>query len=172
MTRVVAGAFGGRQLVVPADGRVRPTADRVREAWFSILGAQVDGAVVIDLFAGSGALGIEALSRGASAATFVDLNPPSVAAVRANIAALGLADRTTVVRQDAFRFLAAPAPVRYDLALADPPYGLGLATRLGETFRAAPFAAVLVIEHRKNEPVSGDDTRVYGDTALTFFYGP
>ena len=171
MTRVIAGEFGGRRLAVPADGRVRPTADRVREAWFSILGPRVEGASVVDLFAGSGALGLEALSRGARIATFVDLNPPSVAAIRANIATLGIADRTELVRQDAFRFLARPHPARYDLALADPPYGLGLAERLVGVFRAAPFAAVLSIELRKTESLGGDETRVYGDTALTFFYG-
>lgn len=172
MTRVIAGEFRGRRLVVPADERVRPTADRVREAWFSILGSQVAGAAVADLFAGSGALGIEALSRGARSATFVDLNPPSLAAIRANIAALGIADRTEVVRQDALRFVAQPEAGRYDLVLADPPYGLGLAERLAEAFRAAPFARVLCLEHRKTElPGGGNETRVYGDTALTFFYG-
>lgn len=171
MTRVIAGEFGGRRLAVPADGRVRPTADRVREAWFSILGPRVAEATVVDLFAGSGALGIEALSRGARTATFVDLSSPSLAAIRANIATLGIAGRTEVVRQDAFRFLARLGPARYDLALADPPYGLGLAERLAEVFRAAPFAAVLSIEHRKDESVAGHETRVYGDTALTFCYG-
>ncbi len=171
MTRVIAGEFGGRRLTVPADDRVRPTADRVREAWFSILGVRVEGAAVVDLFAGSGALGIEALSRGARTATFVDLNQRSLAAIRANIAALGLADRTEVVRQDALRFVAGPPTVRFDLALADPPYGLGLAERLAQSFREAPFATLLCIEHRKTEPVNGDETRVYGDTAVTFLGG-
>ncbi len=169
MTRVIAGEFGGRRLTVPADDRVRPTADRVREAWFSILGAHVEGATVLDLFAGSGALGLEALSRGARTATFVDLNQRSVAAIRANIAALGLADRAVVVRQDALRFVT--RPVRFDLALADPPYGLGLAERLVQSFRETPFATMLCIEHRKTEPLSGDETRVYGDTAVTFIGG-
>ncbi len=168
MTRVIAGEFGGRRLTVPADDRVRPTADRVREAWFSILGARVEGATVVDLFSGSGALGIEALSRGARSATFVDLNQRSLAAIRANIAALGLAGRTEVVRQDVLRFVAGPRTDRFDLALADPPYGLGLAERLVQSFREAPFATMLCIEHRKTEPVTGDETRVYGDTAVTF----
>ena len=165
----MAGEFGGRRLTVPADDGVRPTADRVREAWFSILGAQVEGAAVVDLFAGSGALGVEALSRGARTATFVDLNQRSLAAIRANIAALGLADRAVVVRQDALRFVT--GPVRFDLALADPPYGLGLAERLVQSFRETPFATMLCIEHRKTEPLSGDETRVYGDTAVTFIGG-
>ena len=102
--RIVGGQFGGRRLLMPKDQRVRPTADRVREAWMSILGEALDGARVLDLFAGSGALGLEALSRGAGSATFVELNPPSLKALESNIAALGVGDRVTVHRGDAIRF--------------------------------------------------------------------
>ncbi len=91
--RIVAGEFGGRRLVVPRDGRVRPTADRVREAWMSIVAPELPGARVLDLFAGSGALGLEALSRGASHATFVELAPASLEALRGNIDALGVGER-------------------------------------------------------------------------------
>src|SRR4051795_1188979 len=103
--RIVAGEFGGRRLIMPKDTRVRPTADRVREAWMSILADTVPGARVLDLYAGSGALGLEALSRGAESATFVELNPPSLRALEANVASLGVADRVTIHRGDALRFV-------------------------------------------------------------------
>ena len=103
--RIVAGEFGGRRLSRPKDARVRPTADRVREAWMSILADAIPGARVLDLYAGSGALGLEALSRGAASATFVELNPPSLQALQANVAALGVADRSTVHRGDALRYV-------------------------------------------------------------------
>lgn len=170
--RIVAGEFGGRRLVVPRDARVRPTSDRVREAWMSILGDALSGARVVDLFAGSGALGLEALSRGASAADFVELSGPSLIALRANIAALGVEARTTVHRGDALRFARRLAPGAYDVALADPPYGLGLAGQMVALFRQAPFARILSVEHRADEAVPGDDTRRYGDTAITFCYAP
>lgn len=124
--RVVAGAVGGRKLAAPARSKLRPTSERVREAVFASLGSlnAVEGATVLDLFAGTGALGIEALSRGAAAATFVDDDPGAIAAIRANLATTGLAERAEVVRADARRFVrdAARAGRGWDLALADPPY--------------------------------------------------
>src|SRR5918998_1410192 len=102
--RIVGGRFGGRRLVLPKDARVRPTADRVREAWMSILGDALPDARVLDLFAGSGALGLEALSRGARSATFVELNAASLAALKQNIATLGVDHSTTVYRGDARRY--------------------------------------------------------------------
>jgi 16S rRNA (guanine966-N2)-methyltransferase len=120
--RVVAGSARGRRLRTPAGAATRPTADRVREATFNALGSLgvVEGATVLDLFAGSGAMGIEALSRGAAAASFVDRDPAALAAVRANLDATGLVDRATVVRADAGRWLAGAG--RFDLAVLDPPY--------------------------------------------------
>jgi 16S rRNA (guanine966-N2)-methyltransferase len=119
--RVVAGIAGGRRLPAPPGGDIRPTSDRVREAVFSSLESMdaVRGASVVDLFCGSGALGIEALSRGASSATFVDDDPGALTAVRANLAATGL-EGGDVVRSDAVRWLEASAA--FDLALVDPPY--------------------------------------------------
>ena len=112
---------GGRRLQAPPGRRLRPTSEKVREAIFASLGSlgAVEGARVLDLFAGTGALGIEALSRGAAAATFVDSDAQAVAAIRANLAATGL--EGTVVRSDVLRFLQAD-PGQYDLVLADPPY--------------------------------------------------
>jgi 16S rRNA (guanine966-N2)-methyltransferase len=166
--RIVGGEFGGRRLVVPRDARVRPTADRVREAWMSILGSALDGARVLDLYAGSGALGLEALSRGAESATFVELNPPSLTALRANIDALGVADRSTVHRGDALRFAGQLEAGAFDLALADPPYTADAAHRLVALFRRVPFARILSVEHRADQHPGGDDIRRYGDTAITF----
>jgi 16S rRNA (guanine966-N2)-methyltransferase len=119
--RVVAGIAGGRKLQAPAGPDTRPTSDRVREAVFSSLGSMdaVRGASVVDLFCGSGALGIEALSRGAASATFVDDDAAAIAAVRANLASTGL-DGGEVVRADAVRWLDGGAA--FDLALVDPPY--------------------------------------------------
>jgi 16S rRNA (guanine966-N2)-methyltransferase len=118
--RVVAGVARGRRLEAPGGSGTRPTADRVREATFNALGSLgvVEGARVLDLFAGSGALGIEALSRGASAVTFVDDDARALATVRRNLAATGLAAGATVVRADALRFDGGP----FELALLDPPY--------------------------------------------------
>ncbi|MGI8759408.1 MAG: 16S rRNA (guanine(966)-N(2))-methyltransferase RsmD [Acidimicrobiales bacterium] len=121
--RVVAGTAGGRRLAGPPGRSTRPTSDRVREATFNALASLgvLPGATVLDLFAGSGALGIEALSRGAARVTFVDADPRALTVVRANLAATGLAAEADVVRSDAARFLAG-APGRFDLALLDPPY--------------------------------------------------
>ena len=119
--RVVAGTAGGRKLQAPPGRDIRPTSDRVREAVFSSLDSMgaVGGASVVDLFCGSGSLGIEALSRGAASATFVDNDPAAIATVRANLAATGL-DGGEVVRADAVRWL--DGDVAFDLALVDPPY--------------------------------------------------
>lgn len=171
--RIVAGEWRGRRLVVPKDDRVRPTADRVKEAWMSIIGDALVGARVLDLFAGSGALGLEALSRGASEAHFVEIAPKSLAAINANIATLGAGERAVVHRADALRFAEKLEPHAFDLAVADPPYGLGLATKLVECWLERPFADVLAVEHRRDERLPGDgDERRYSDTVVTFFHAP
>jgi 16S rRNA (guanine966-N2)-methyltransferase len=116
--RVVAGEFKGRRLVAPRGAGTRPTADRVREALFSMLG-NVSGARVLDLYAGSGALGIEALSRGAESAVFVERDQAALAALRRNLDAVGA--RAEVRRQDVLRYLARPEGT-FDLVFCDPPY--------------------------------------------------
>ncbi|MDQ2648519.1 MAG: 16S rRNA (guanine(966)-N(2))-methyltransferase RsmD [Actinomycetota bacterium] len=124
--RVVSGSAGGRRLISPEGRTTRPTSERTREATFNALGSlgAVVDATVVDLFAGSGALGIEALSRGASAATFVESDRAAIAAIHANLATCGLAQEATVVASTVDRFLADAARngVRFDLALVDPPY--------------------------------------------------
>jgi 16S rRNA (guanine966-N2)-methyltransferase len=157
-------------LALPDDPRVRPTADRVREAWLSIVTPWLADARVLDLFAGSGALGLEALSRGAREATFVDLNHASIDAIKANVASLGMTDRAVVVRRDALRFLGPLAGRPYDVAFADPPYGVGTAAKTVERFLVEPFARVFGIEHPAAESLPAGETRRYGDTAITFYY--
>ena len=177
--RVVAGRFGGRSLVAPRGRPTRPTSDRVREALFSILGNDtVEGARGLDLFAGSGALGIEALSRGASNVTFVDSSRAAVATVRRNIEALGI--EAEVRRQDALAYLrTASRDARlYDLVFLDPPYrharalGPELSTALGPVL--APGARV-VAESDRRAPLELDlallDERRYGDTLIRI-HGP
>jgi len=171
--RVIAGRYGGRRLQAPPGSATRPTSDRVREALFSILAARIEGARVLDLFAGSGALGLEALSRGAGRATFVERAPAAAAALRANVAALG-AD-AEVVRADALRWLrAASAGERqYDLVFLDPPYrrAARLGARLSELLPAvlAP-GAVVVAESDRRAPleltIHATDERRYGDTLI------
>ena len=170
--RIVAGEFGGRRLAIPRDARVRPTADRVREAWMSILADALPGARVLDLYAGSGALGLEALSRGAASADFVELSPPSLRALEANVAAFGVGSRARVHRGEALRFVERLGQGAYDLAFADPPYSRDDASRLVALFRRTPFARILSVEHRAGERLEGDSTRRYGDTALTFCHAP
>ncbi|HEX2233262.1 MAG TPA: 16S rRNA (guanine(966)-N(2))-methyltransferase RsmD [Thermoleophilaceae bacterium] len=167
--RVVAGAFKGRPLQAPRGTRTRPTADRVREALFSILG-DVSGARVLDLYAGSGALGIEALSRGAASAEFVDKDPRAVAAIRRNLEAVGADGR--VRRRDAIGFLAA-AEGRYDLVLIDPPYDSAerIAGPLAERLPAVLVqGARVVTESDKRRPLELPlpllRERIYGDTRI------
>ena len=177
--RVVAGAYRGRRLASPRRAGTRPTQDKVREALFSVLGA-LDGARVLDLYAGSGALGIEAVSRGAGEATFVDSDPAAVRAVRENLERLGIAG-ARVFRADALSFLrgAARHGDRWDLVLCDPPYRL--APRLGATLGPllAPVletGARIVCETSVKDPIRLDlpltGERRYGDTALLLYAAP
>jgi 16S rRNA (guanine966-N2)-methyltransferase len=168
--RVVAGEYRGRRLKTPAGRATRPTADRVREALFNILG-DVSGAVVLDLYAGSGALGIEALSRGAAAATFVDDDARAVAAIRANLEAFGAVGR--VVKRDAMAFLSGEEGATYDLVFADPPYDSApeLGTGLSELLpQVVADDAVIVTESDKRSPLELSlplaDERTYGDTRI------
>lgn len=153
MTRIVAGAAGGRRLAVPPGDRTRPTSDRTREALFGTLAGllDLDGARVLDLYAGSGAVGLEAVSRGAGAALLVDADARAAATARANAAALGLADRVTVRRDRVERVLLVTPPRPYELVFADPPYVLAdadLDAVLGALSRQDWLApgAVLVLE--------------------------
>jgi 16S rRNA (guanine966-N2)-methyltransferase len=175
--RIVAGRYGGRRLTAPPGDATRPTSDRVREALFQRLGP-LDGQRVLDLFAGSGALALEALSRGAVHATLVDSAPAAIEAIRANVAALDLsAEQADVRRQDVRAFLRSARTARheYDLVLVDPPYRL--AAELGRELSPS-IAAVLapgglvVSESDRRSPLDLaphlplTDERRYGDTLI------
>ena len=174
--RIVAGRYGGRRLRAPRGDVTRPTADRVREALFSILG-DVTGLRVLDLFAGSGALGIEALSRGAEEAVFVDKAPGAVAAVWANLETLGLEAR--VHRRAALAFLdAAAGKEAFDLIFCDPPYDAAgrLADPLAERLPAVLSEnARIVTESDKRSPLQLPlpllRERTYGDTRIAVHSG-
>jgi 16S rRNA (guanine966-N2)-methyltransferase len=173
--RVIAGAFKGRTLHAPRGQRTRPTADRVREALFSMLGP-LDGARVLDLFAGSGALAIEALSRGAAEAVLVESDPRAVAAIERNLEPLGAA--AEVRRRDVLAYLRDSAEGPFDLVFADPPYDA--ASRLAPHLsRRLPGLLAddgrIVIESDKRNPLTLDlpllRQRDYGDTRITI-HGP
>jgi 16S rRNA (guanine966-N2)-methyltransferase len=167
--RVVAGELRGRRLRAPRGVRTRPTADRVREALFSMLG-DVGGARVLDLYAGSGALGIEAISRGAASTVFVEQDPRAVDAIERNLESLGLDE--LVVRDDALRFLGR-AEGTFDLVFCDPPYDCAsrLAGPLAERLPAVtPEGARIVTESDKRRPLELPfpllRERSYGDTRI------
>jgi 16S rRNA (guanine966-N2)-methyltransferase len=171
--RVIAGRYGGRRLQAPPGDATRPTSDRVREALFSILGARVADARVLDLFAGSGALGLEALSRGAQRATFVDSGAAALKALRGNVAALGA--EAEIVRADALRWLRAASggARQYDLVFLDPPYRrtAELGAPLSELLPAVLAPGALVVsESDRRAPleltITATDERRYGDTLI------
>lgn len=156
--------------MAPRGRGVRPTTDRIREALMSILAPRLPGATVVDLFAGSGALGLEALSRGASHATFVERSRRAIRAIERNIRSLGAEGRTTVVSGDALAHLRSLAPHSRDLGLADPPYGRGYAFELLRRYSRQPFARELWIEHDRREELPAGtwvEQRRYGDSILT-----
>jgi 16S rRNA (guanine966-N2)-methyltransferase len=175
--RVIAGRYGGRELTAPRGRATRPTSDRVREALFSILGERVAGARVLDLFAGSGALAIEALSRGAAEATLVDSAGAAITAIRRNLEALGA--EAEVVRAPALRFLegARNRARQYDLVFLDPPYRQASALGRELTDALQPLLtghARVVTESDRRSPLRLElellDQRRYGDT-LIYIYG-
>ena len=168
--RIIAGQWRGRSIKAPKDARVRPTGDRAREAWMSRVHRDLPGARVLDLFAGSGALGLEALSRGAASCDAVELANPSLQAIRENAEALGALERLTIHRGDALRFVVKLSAGSYDIAFADPPYNLGMAPHVARCWLDVPFASVLGVEHDVNERLpGGGDTRTYGGTAVTIY---
>jgi 16S rRNA (guanine966-N2)-methyltransferase len=184
MTRLIAGAAGGRRLKVPPSG-VRPTGDRAREGLFNSLGTllDLDGAAVLDLYAGSGALGLEALSRGAAAVTFVESSPRVLAVLEANIAAVGLPG-TRVLRGSVPTVVAGPAPSPFGLVLADPPYAtpvdevVGVLRSLVDGGWLAP-GAVVVVERSSREagwewptPLAELRERRYGEAVLRYGSAP
>jgi 16S rRNA (guanine966-N2)-methyltransferase len=172
--RVIAGSARGRALVAPDGAATRPTTDRVREATFNALFSLDDpvaGAHVLDLFAGSGALGIEALSRGAASATFVERSRPAATVIEQNLRRTGVADRAEIVRADAFDWLRR-TPGRYDLVLCDPPYDFADWATLLDALGAVSAPDALAVLESDRELDTGPDwevirSRRYGGTVVS-----
>ena len=168
--RIVGGKFAGRDLASPSDFRVRPTAEHVRSALLDLLAADVQGASVLDLFAGTGALGLEALSRGALRCDFVETRPASLHALKANVVALRMKERSRIFKKDALPFAAALRENAYEVAFADPPYGSRMLDRVLASWTATRFARVLAVEHATTHELPRAAThRVFEDTAITIY---
>lgn len=168
--RIVAGRWAGRDLVSPSDFRVRPTAEHVRAALLDQLGADVKDARVLDLFAGTGALGLEALSRGAARCDFVETRPASLHALKANVVRLRASEATRIFRRDALPFASKLDEDAYDLAFVDPPYESRMLDRVIESWMATRFSRVLAVEHARAHELPGRGVRrVYEETATTIY---
>ncbi len=179
--RVVGGEFRGRPLATPRDQSIRPTTDRARESVFNVLahrfGEKLEGARVLDLFAGTGALGLEALSRGASYAVFIEESAEGRGLIRSNVEAFGLTGRTKIFRRDATNLGEAGTMAPFGLLFADPPYGKGLGELALQSARAGGWlvpGALCVVEETAAalfQPGAGFsviDERNYGETVIRF----
>ena len=170
--RIVAGKHAGRHLTSPAK-RIRPTSEEVRDRWLGRLKNDLEGARVLDLFAGSGALGLEALSRGAASVDFVENGAEALHSLKANVAALREKKRTRIFKRDAIVFAEALDAHSYDIAFVDAPYGSKKLDRVVDAWAARHFARILGAEHARDhvlpiERLRGR-TRVYGETGVTIF---
>jgi 16S rRNA (guanine(966)-N(2))-methyltransferase RsmD len=180
MMRIITGKYRGRRLRVPRGWQVRPTADRLRESIFNIIGPALRGHNVVDIFAGTGAMGVEALSRGADYAVFIDNHPKALKAVRTNMAPLGCSDQWRIIRWDAGTNLRCLASLgmRFGYAFIDPPYNMGLVARALENLVASQAMlpdGLIVLEHHCREGITPmatgavlEDQRRYGKTLVTF----
>jgi len=179
--RIVGGSLRGRLLRAPASRAIRPTSERLRESIFDILAHRhpdvLEGARVVDLFAGSGALGLEALSRGARFALFVDNGAEARALLRGNVEALGLGGQAQILRADASQLGRAPSGPPFTLAFLDPPYGKGLAGPALAALAAGEWlvdGALCVVEEAAKAQIAAppgfrpEDERIYGDTKIMF----
>lgn len=178
--RIVGGELRGRPVATPRGNAIRPTTDRTRESLFNMLASRLDleGVRVLDLFAGTGALGLEALSRGASFVLFVDNSAEARGLIRDNIEALGVSARARLFRRDAASLGQCGTMAPFDLAFADPPYGKGLAERAAHELAAGgwlkPGAMLIVEEAHQSAPSALDgfelaEQRRFGETVIGFF---
>jgi len=179
--RVIAGQCKGRKLHPPKGLPIRPTADHLRESVFNILVGQTEGARVLDLFAGTGSLGIEALSRGARSCVFIDKSRQAVDLIRRNLATCRFTDRGTVLQKDILRGLEflTPGGLEFDLVFADPPYEKGYVKPVLEILNACDSIlddGAIVVEHSRSEVVPEEMThlwrssqRRYGKTLVSFY---
>jgi len=166
--RIIGGKLAGRHLTSPGR-RVRPTPEDVRARLLDLVADELEDARVLDLFAGSGAVGLEAISRGARSADFVENGPEALHALKANIAALRLSSNTRVFKRDVIPWIERLEADTYDVAFVDPPYGSKKLDRVVERWKAVPFARVLILEHDKGHevPVKGKQYDFEGPTRIT-----
>jgi 16S rRNA (guanine966-N2)-methyltransferase len=165
--RIIGAKWGGRSLTSPG-GRVRPTAEAVRAEIMEMIGDDLAGARVLDLFAGTGAIGLEALSRGARYCDFVENGPAALHSLKANVAALRVREKARIYDRDAIPFVERLQPGRYDIAFADPPYGSRKLDRVVKYWQQVPFTTHLVLEHAPDhEGLPRGTRRRFGDTAVT-----
>lgn len=165
--RIVGGKWAGRALSSPS-GRVRPTAEDLRAIWMDLLEKDLKDARCVDLFAGTGALGLEALSRGAKSCDFVENGPAAIHSLKANVAALRVRDRARVFDRDAIPFVERITQIAYDIAFVDPPYGSRKLDRVIKRWLELPFSTILAVEHAADHvlPIKGRSKRV-GDSVVT-----
>ena len=169
--RIVAGRWAGKDLTSPG-GRVRPTAEAVRDGWIGLLERDLEDARVLELYAGTGAVGLEALSRGARSVDFVENNPSALHALKANVARLKAKRDARIFKRDALRFAFMLSPGAYDLVLADPPYGSRQTDRLVERWLDVPYSGVLALEHSPDHRLPGGRrrrTHTFGDAAISVY---
>jgi 16S rRNA (guanine966-N2)-methyltransferase len=171
--RIVGGKWADRDLVSPG-GRIRPTAEDVRDRWLGLLAESLKGARVLDLFAGSGALGLEAMSRGAARVDFVENGSASLHSLKANVAAFRVTKKTRIFKRDAIPFVEALEEGAYDIAFADPPYGSKKLDRVVNRWHEVPFATILGVEHQRDHRLEGSAKRYDfpGETRVTLFRVP
>lgn len=167
--RIVGGQWKGVSLSSPG-GRVRPTPEALRGAWLDWLQEDLPGAKVLDLFAGTGALGLEALSRGAAAVDFVENGAEALHALKANRAKLRVTKQTRLFKKEVFRFLEDVEERAYGVAFADPPYTSSAAEKLAGLWLARPFSLILSVEHPRSVTLPGGGVRrVLDDSAVTIY---
>lgn len=167
--RIVGGRWAGTDLTSPG-GRVRPTAEELRVQWMELLAGELDGARVLELYAGTGAVGLEALSRGARSVDFLENNPSALHSLKANIATVRATDRCRIFKRDALRWVHRLGPDSYDLVLADPPYGSRQADRLVEHWVEEPYSGIFTIEHAADHALPGGGrSRRFGDSQITVY---
>lgn len=165
--RIIGGRWAGRSLMSPS-GRVRPTAEAVRAAMIELVGDALKGARVVDLFAGTGAIGLEALSRGAKYCDFVENGPSAIHSLKANVAALRVREKARIYDRDAIPFVERLEADRYDVAFVDPPYGSRKLDRVLAYWRTVPFCSVIVCEHATDhEGLPRGTTQRFGETSIT-----
>lgn len=171
--RIVGGKYGGRDLLSPSDFRVRPTAEAVRAAMLDLLEADLKGASVIEFFAGTGAIGLESISRGAKRCDFIETRPSSLHALKANVVLLRMKEKTRIFKKDAVPFAAQLNADSYDIAFADPPYGSKMLDHVIKAWMDKKFSRILVVEHEKSHKLpKGAESKTIDDTTITIYRRP